>query len=149
MDGRRGRKRAWGPAAQRAFLDKYASSQAQVRQISSDLIERLSSIDNDGAANQLKAALTLVQMKVAPVITVHIPFGGDNHDDVADDGEVFANERKQHTEFLPVLGQFFSDLESHHGLDGQDLRRRAGCRSRRPRRSHRQRHGRRERAGLA
>ena len=28
------------------------------------------------------AAVTLIQMKVTPVISIHIPFGGDNHRDI-------------------------------------------------------------------
>jgi len=31
--------------------------------------------------SQVKAAVTLVQMKVSPVVAIHIPFGGDNHRD--------------------------------------------------------------------
>ncbi|MEY4583215.1 MAG: hypothetical protein RL701_7918 [Pseudomonadota bacterium] len=73
--------KAQGNREQRRFLDDYATSQTQVRQLSSDLLTRLGAITNNGPDGQIQAALVLVQLKVAPVITVHIPFGGDNHFD--------------------------------------------------------------------
>src|SRR2546430_9734238 len=42
------------------------------------------------ATSQVLAAITLIQMKVTPVISIHIPFGGDNHRDVG-----LANETTQ------------------------------------------------------
>lgn len=70
-----------GTKAQRDFIDRYATSQTQVRQISTDLLSRLSSIKDNGADSQVQAAIVLIQMKIAPVVTIHIPFGGDNHFD--------------------------------------------------------------------
>jgi len=104
--------KAHGNSAQRTLLDDFALSQQQVRAISDSLVQRLSAIDGDDARNQLQAALTLVQMKVAPVLTVHIPFGGDNHSDTANDGEVFANERQQHVSGMAALAGFFDQLQT-------------------------------------
>ncbi len=42
----------------------------------------LTSISDSTAVSQVLAAVTLIQMKVTPVIAIHIPFGGDNHRDV-------------------------------------------------------------------
>jgi hypothetical protein len=67
--------------AQQAYIDSLATSQAQVRSINQNLLNQLSSIKDNSAASQLVAAITLIQMKVAPVISIHIPFGGDNHAD--------------------------------------------------------------------
>jgi len=67
--------------AQRAYLDSLVVSQQQLRGIRQDLLSRLSSITDDGPDSQVTAALILIQMNVAPVLTVHIPFGGDNHHD--------------------------------------------------------------------
>ena len=108
-----------GTSAQRALLDQFASSQQQVRAISQDLIQRLSAIKDDSLQSQLQAAMILVQMKVAPVITVHAPFGGDNHDDTANDGEVFAGERAAHVASLGAIGQF-----SERSANGQAERQR-------------------------
>lgn len=53
-----------------------------MRSINQDLLNALTSITDNSAASQVLAAVTLIQMKVTPVIAVHIPFGGDNHRDV-------------------------------------------------------------------
>lgn len=73
--------KANGSQGQRNFIDQYATSQTQARQISSSLLARLASIKDNGPDSQMQAAIVLVQMKIAPVVTVHIPFGGDNHFD--------------------------------------------------------------------
>jgi hypothetical protein len=68
--------------AQRAYIDSLVSSQAQVRSINQSLLDALTSIKDNTADSQMLAAVTLIQMKVTPVISVHIPFGGDNHRDI-------------------------------------------------------------------
>jgi hypothetical protein len=68
--------------AQRKYIDSLVSSQAEVRNINQSLLDALSSIKDNGADSQMLAAVTLIQMKVTPVISVHIPFGGDNHRDI-------------------------------------------------------------------
>ncbi len=69
--------------AERDYIDSLVTSQAQVRSIRQDLLEQLTSIADNGPDAQVLAAVTLIQMKVTPVITIHIPFGGDNHRDIA------------------------------------------------------------------
>jgi len=69
--------------AQRAYIDSLVNSQRQVRGINQDLLNALTSIKDNTASSQVLAAITLIQMKVTPVIAIHIPFGGDNHRDVA------------------------------------------------------------------
>ena len=69
--------------AQRRFIDSMVTSQAQVRNIGQNLLGALSSIKDNSADSQVLAAITLIQMNVAPVISIHIPFGGDNHRDIA------------------------------------------------------------------
>jgi len=69
--------------AQQAYIDSLVTSQRQVRNIDQNLLEALTSITDNTAESQILAALTLIQMKVTPVIAIHIPFGGDNHRDPA------------------------------------------------------------------
>jgi hypothetical protein len=69
--------------AQRTFIDSLVASQQQVRNISQSLLNSLSSIKDNSAASQVLAAIALIQMNVSPVVSIHIPFGGDNHRDVA------------------------------------------------------------------
>jgi hypothetical protein len=68
--------------AQRDFIDSLVTSQQQVRGIDQDLMARLATIDKtNSSASQITAIVTLIQMKVSPVFVMHIPFGGDNHND--------------------------------------------------------------------
>lgn len=68
--------------SQRAYIDSLVTSQAQVRGIRQDLLNQLASITDNSPASQILAAVALIQMKVTPVIAIHIPFGGDNHRDI-------------------------------------------------------------------
>lgn len=70
-----------GTKEQIAFLDAMAASQAQVRELAASLATTLNAITNDGVAGQALAAAALIAAKVTPVVTLHIPFGGDNHSD--------------------------------------------------------------------
>jgi hypothetical protein len=69
--------------AQKAYIDSLVTSQQEVRNIKQSLLNQLSSIKDNTPASQILAAITLIQMKVTPVIAIHIPFGGDNHRDIA------------------------------------------------------------------
>jgi len=68
--------------AQRSYIDAMVTSQEQVRHINQTLLDALASIKDNTAASQMLAAVTLIQMNVTPVVSVHIPFGGDNHRDL-------------------------------------------------------------------
>jgi hypothetical protein len=74
--------RSHATTAQRAYIDSLVTSQQQVRNINQSLLDSLSSIKDNTATSQVQAAIALIQMKVTPVISIHIPFGGDNHRDV-------------------------------------------------------------------
>jgi hypothetical protein len=68
--------------AERRYIDSLMTSRDQVRDIKQELLDALSTIRDNGAASQVLAAVTLIRMKVSPVVTIHVPFGGDNHRDV-------------------------------------------------------------------
>ena len=70
-----------GTPEQQQFLDAMAASQGQVRQLAESLATTLNAITDDGVAGQALAAAALIAAKVTPVVTLHIPFGGDNHTD--------------------------------------------------------------------
>lgn len=73
--------KAEGTKEQRAFLDALASSQSQVRKLAEGLAETLAAIVEDGVSGQALAAAALISAKVTPVVTLRVPFGGDNHED--------------------------------------------------------------------
>ncbi|MDB4943681.1 MAG: hypothetical protein JWP97_3215 [Labilithrix sp.] len=67
--------------AQKAFIDSLVTSQQQVRNLSQDLLSLLAGIKDDSTNAQIIAAVTLIKMKVAPLVSLNIPFGADNHSD--------------------------------------------------------------------
>ena len=69
-----------GTHAQKTWLDRHALSREQVRSIDDTLLSNFIDLD-DSPASQVKAAVTLLLMKVSPVVAITIPFGGDNHKD--------------------------------------------------------------------
>lgn len=87
--------RSTGTPTQKSFLDRYALGRDQARQIGSQLAGILTGLpveadDEDGARDQIIAAVALLRLNVAPVISINIPFGGDNHSDPGLAGEAAA-----------------------------------------------------------
>ena len=75
-----------GSRAQREFVDRYANSRAQAQSLGDQLGELLAMLPTDpeepnSARDQVIAAVALAQLKISPVITINISFGGDNHQD--------------------------------------------------------------------
>ncbi|HVZ86536.1 MAG TPA: hypothetical protein VHG72_06190 [Polyangia bacterium] len=68
-------------SVQAQFLDALSNSQGQVRSLASQLATTLGNITGNTVTDQLWAAGALIAAKVTPVVTVHIPMGGDNHSD--------------------------------------------------------------------
>jgi hypothetical protein len=91
--------------AQKTYIDSLVSSQTQVRNINQSLLDALSSIKDNSADSQVLAAVTLIQMKVTPVISVHIPFGGDNHRDIG-----LGAEATQTVAGVATIGALMSQL---------------------------------------
>ncbi|MBV9945579.1 MAG: DUF1501 domain-containing protein, partial [Myxococcales bacterium] len=92
---------------QSAFLDTLATSQTQVRALASQLATTLSSISDDGVKGQSLAAAALIAANVTPVVTVHIPFGGDNHSD-----QNLQAEADQHVSGVQAIATLMSNLKS-------------------------------------
>ena len=98
---------------QRAYIDSLVTSQSQVRNIRQDLLSQLSSIQDNTPASQIIAAVTLIQMKVTPVVAIHIPFGGDNHRDIG-----LATETKETVDGVASIAALMAALASA-GLSDQ------------------------------
>jgi uncharacterized protein (DUF1501 family) len=78
--------KANGTGMQKEFLDRYALGRDQVRKLGSDLANLLTRLpvdpaNKDSPIDQVIAAVALIKLKGAPVVTMHLPFGGDNHND--------------------------------------------------------------------
>lgn len=99
-----------GNRAQRNFVDRYALSREQSRQLSMNLGQYLEGIPNDeedlnNAQDQIIAAVALARIGVSPVITVNIPFGGDNHQD-----SDLQMEADQTTSGVQLIGELWNML---------------------------------------
>jgi hypothetical protein len=98
--------------AEKAYLDSLITSRAQARSINQNLLDALTSITDNSVTSQITAAIALIQMKVTPVIALHIPFGGDNHFDAG-----FATEAAQTVTGVGAIASLLSKLA---GLGLQD-----------------------------
>lgn len=99
--------------AQKSYLDSVITSQAQIRSIDQDLLNALAGITDNSVASQITAAIVLIQMNVTPVVAIHIPFGGDNHNDTG-----LANEAAQTTSGLASIAMLMSQLQTMSNAKG-------------------------------
>jgi uncharacterized protein (DUF1501 family) len=98
--------REHGTPTQRTLLDAWVRSRDEVRSIGEDLLGRLDAITANDQANQVRCAAVLAAMNIAPVISIHLDFGRDNHADTD-----FETEAEMHMESIPLLGQLMADLD--------------------------------------
>jgi hypothetical protein len=94
--------------AERAFLDGLALSQTQLRMLIQQVSTDLAAITADDAPNQVLAATLLVKMNVTPLVSIHLPFSGDNHTD-AD----FKNETAQHVASVANINLLMQKLKAY------------------------------------
>jgi hypothetical protein len=92
---------------QRKYLDSLIVSRQQVRGIEQNLLENLNDIVDNDIDSQIIAAVTLIQMKVTPVVAINIPFGGDNHSDPG-----LALETTENLSGIAALGRLMARLTS-------------------------------------
>jgi hypothetical protein len=88
-----------GTPAQKAFISNLINTQQEVAELNLSLLQQLSMISDNSVASQIQAAVALLQMNVSPVISIHVPFGGDNHSD-----QGLATEMAQHTGTDTTMG---------------------------------------------
>jgi len=110
--------RANGTRVQREFLDRYALGREQVRKLGEDLAQLLTRLpvdptERDSPIDQVIAAVALIKLKVAPVVTLHLPFGGDNHND-----SDLTVEAQDTVASIATLGALWSELAAQ-GLQDQ------------------------------
>lgn len=109
--------RANGTRAQQAFLEQYAVSRTQARQLGQNLGALLEGIPADpdapdSAADQVKAAAALASLRVAPAMILTLPFGGDNHADPE-----LAREAEETLEGLAAIGLLWAELGRYGLID--------------------------------
>jgi hypothetical protein len=97
-----------GTPSQRRYLDDRAASRDQARKLADDAESIFSAVTDNGPVSQITAAVGLIRLKVAPVLSITLPFGGDNH---ADDG--LQNEATQHVDSVAAIGQLMTLLDQN------------------------------------
>jgi hypothetical protein len=97
--------------AERAYLDNMALSQTDLRTMIAQVATDLSTINGDDAGNQITAAALLIKMNVTPVVTIHLPFSGDNHSDAN-----FSNEASQTNTSVNNIKNLLGKLKTY-GLE--------------------------------
>ena len=95
-------------SAERAYLDNMALSQTDLRTMIAQVASDLATITSDDASNQVIAAALLIKMNVTPVVTIHLPFSGDNHSD-----NNFTNEATQTAASVNNIKNLMSKLQSY------------------------------------
>lgn len=73
--------RAQATAPQQRYIDGFVRTQQQAREVPDTLLASLAALKDASVASQVQAALTLFQMRITPAVSIHIPFGADNHVD--------------------------------------------------------------------
>ncbi len=99
--------------AQKAYLDAVITSQSQIRSVNQNLLTALGNIKDNSVASQITAAIVLIQMNVTPVVAIHIPFGGDNHNDTA-----LATEATQTVAGVQSIASLMTQLQSNSNANG-------------------------------
>lgn len=92
-------------AGQATFLDRWANTQASLRQVSDGLLDGVASISTDDAAGQIAGTVALLQLRASPVISMHLPFGEDNHSDPG-----LALEAQQHVTGVAAIASLMAAL---------------------------------------
>ncbi len=99
--------------AQKSFLDSMITSQSQLRSINQSLLDGLGALGDNSVASQISAAILLIRMNVSAVISMHIPFGGDNHFDPS-----LTNETQQTVSGMQSLALLMSSLQAASNANG-------------------------------
>lgn len=66
---------------QKAWLDEHVRSQDELRQLDERLVAQFSNIRNASEEAAIDAAIIAFKLNITSAITIHIGFGGDNHND--------------------------------------------------------------------
>ena len=104
-----------GTPAQKRFIDNHIVSGSRARQLGNQLAAELESINGNGANDTMRTAAALIALKVAPVVSLELDFGGDNHGD-----SQLANEVRRHESGITAINELYDAL-SGYGIADQTI----------------------------
>lgn len=90
---------------QASFLDRWANTQTSLRQVSDTLLDAVAKISTDDANGQIAGTVALLALKASPVVSIHLPFGEDNHSDVG-----LGLEAQQHVTGVAAIAALMAQL---------------------------------------
>lgn len=94
-----------GTPAQMRFLERYAASRAQASSIGDSLGDLIADISSNDAIDQMRVSIALMRLNITPVVTMGLPFGGDNHSDPDLEDEILETESA-----IPALIELWTKL---------------------------------------
>ena len=94
-----------GNKAQMNFIDQYAQSRAQAKQIGESLNDLIADIDGNDPSNQVAMAIALFRLNITPVVTMGLECGSDNHQD-----DTLIKETTQSINAMNVITQLHQGL---------------------------------------
>lgn len=100
-----------GTREQRKYLDAHASSRAQATTLGDQLGELMADVNGDSREDQVKAAIAMAKVNLAPVIVIRYSYSQDNHGD-----ENLSDEIRFTIEQLNNLVTFW-DLVEAEGME--------------------------------
>lgn len=105
--------------SQAELIDSLVASQNQARALPANILTQLAAVKDNGIDSQMLVAALLCQMRVTPVVLVHMPFGGDNHTDTDEhDGPgALPKEAAEHVAAMGALGTFNTTLAAGNMSD--------------------------------
>lgn len=96
------------------MLDAFVRTRNEAKQVNVSLLDRLADIDTlESVEQQIAAASVVAAMNLSPVITLKIPFGGDNHAD--------SDLAEETSETLSGVARFQSLIESVEQLRSEGV----------------------------
>lgn len=107
IDETYGHLRRHGTAQQRRFLDQHASSRRQAAMFGENLAQMLDEIVDDSIESQLKTAVVIAKLRLAPVIVTNVEFGGDNHQDAG-----LTNETAETLRMIKALDTYWKAIRA-------------------------------------
>ncbi|MCJ8311602.1 MAG: DUF1501 domain-containing protein [Saccharospirillaceae bacterium] len=94
-----------GNKAQMNFIDQYAQSRSQAKQIGESLNDLITDVNGNDPSNQVKMAIALFRLNITPVVTIGLECGSDNHQD-----DTLIKETVQSVNTMNVLAQLHQGL---------------------------------------
>ncbi len=104
-----------GTPAQKRFLANHAISGDKAKELGDQLAQALNGINGNGTDDKMRTAAALLALKVTPVVTMGLDFGGDNHGDTN-----LTNETNKHKSSIASINLLYEALKGY-GIEDKTI----------------------------